>query len=284
MKLGNILLHSRLLHVGIYSLRYLDQFLSQRILAICVNTHVSRCLAYPLVRLGIFRLRNVTGANIVSMLAPGAFGSLIFVLTLYMQKVLGYSAIETGLAFLPMAAVILIVSNVVSRLVVRVGVKPFLVGGIFGLIVGLLLLTQIVANGNYLGTLLPGIVVVSLGMGPTFATMVIAATAGISDDEQGLASGVFNMTQQVGSGLVLAIVVAVSSARTATFLQHGQVVSKVAVTAGLQYALFVCVGFAVLAALAALFVIRERKYTATPSLPIEDATMDYASRARGRSS
>ncbi|MFL5663636.1 MAG: MFS transporter, partial [Ktedonobacteraceae bacterium] len=110
--------------------------------------------AFPLVRLGIFGQRTVTGANLVSMLAPGAFGALVFILTLYMQKVLDYSALTTGLAFLPMAAVILIFSNVVSRLVTRFGVKPFLVGGITGLIIGLLLLTRIAANGNYLETLL----------------------------------------------------------------------------------------------------------------------------------
>lgn len=219
---------------------------------------VEKRSAVPLVRLSIFRQSTVTGANLVSMLAPGAFGALVFILTLYMQRVLNYSAFTTGLAFLPMAAIILILSNVVSRLVARVGVKPFLVGGIIGLIVGLLLLTGIVANGNYLETLLPGIVVVSIGMGPTFATMVIAATAGVSDDEQGLASGLFNTTQQVGSGLVLAIAVAVSSAHTTTLLQQGRS-SGEAITAGLHYALFVCVGFAVLAVLAALFMIHERK-------------------------
>jgi EmrB/QacA subfamily drug resistance transporter len=216
--------------------------------------------ASPLVRLGIFRQGTVMGANLVSLLAPGAFGALIFILTLYMQRVLDYSALTTGLAFLPMAAVILIFSNVVSRLVARVGIKPFLVGGISILIIGLLLLTRIVANGNYLETLLPGILVVSMGMGPTFATMVIAATAGVSDNEQGLASGVFTTTQQVGSGLVLAIVVAISSARTAALLQHGANADKAAFTAGLQYALFACAGFALLAAFAALFAIREKKY------------------------
>jgi EmrB/QacA subfamily drug resistance transporter len=217
--------------------------------------------ASPLVRLAILRQRTVTGANIVNMFAPGAFGALVFILTLYMQRVLGYSALTTGLAFLPMAAVILIFSNVVSRLVSRFGVKPFLVGGITGLVIGLLLLTPIAANGNYVSTLLPGILAVSMGMGPTFATMVIAATAGVSDNEQGLASGLFNTTQQVGSGLVLAVVVAASSARTAALLQHGGEAGKAATTAGLQYALFACVGFALLAALAALFVIRERRNT-----------------------
>jgi EmrB/QacA subfamily drug resistance transporter len=224
----------------------------------------------PLVRLGIFRQRTVTGANLVSMLAPGTFGTLVFILTLYMQRVLGYSALTTGLAFLPMAAIILIFSNVVSRLVTRIGVKPFLVGGIIGLTIGLLLLTGIKADGNYVGTLLPGILVVSIGMGPTFATMVIAATAGVSDNEQGLASGLFTTTQQVGSGLVLAIAVAVSSAHTAAVSQQGERVSKVAITAGLQYALYTCAGIALLAGLAAFFVIRERRDTLAVEAVVED--------------
>ncbi len=228
----------------------------------------------PLIRLGIFRQRTVTGANLVSMLAPGAFGAVVFILTLYMQRVLGYSALETGLAFLPMAVTILIISNVVSRLVARFGVKPFLVGGISGLVIGLLLLTGITTDGNYVGTLLPGILVVSIGMGPTFATMVIAATAGVSDNEQGLASGLFTTTQQVGSGLVLAIAVAVSSAHTAAILQQGEKVNAVAITAGLQYALYTCAGIAVLGALAALFVIREKKNVTNLEIVLEDNHSD----------
>src|SRR5579883_1978107 len=220
--------------------------------------------ASPLIRLSIFRQRTITGANLVSLLAPGAFGALVFILTLYMQKVLGASALTTGLAFLPMAAVILILSNIVSRWVARVGVKPFLVGGILVLMIGLLLLTDISVNGNYVAVLLPGILVTSIGMGPVFSTMVVAATAGVSDNEQGLASGLFNTTQQVGSGLVLAIVVAISSAHTAAVLHSGDS-SKEATVAGLQYALYACAGVALLAALVALFIIREKKSPSAPS-------------------
>lgn len=220
--------------------------------------------AVPLVRLSIFRLRTVTGANLVVLLAPGVFGSLVFILTLYMQKVLDYSAISTGLAFLPLAAIILLISNIVPRFVTRVGVKPFLVGGLAILVVGVLLLTQISAQGNYLTELLPGLIVVSLGMGPVFSTMVIAATDGVSNDEQGLASGLFNTSLQVGSGLVLAIVVAVSSARTLAVLQAGASTGKVATTAGLQSALFVCAGIAVLAGIVAFLAIRPTKRSAPP--------------------
>ena len=98
--------------------------------------------------------------------------------------------------------------------------------------------------------------IVSLGMAAVFATMVIAATAGVSDNEQGLASGLFNTTQQVGSGLVLAIVAAISSARAAELSQQLDGSNKAAITGGLQYALFACASFALLAGFAALFVIR----------------------------
>jgi EmrB/QacA subfamily drug resistance transporter len=218
----------------------------------------------PLVRLSIFRLRTVTGANLVTLLAPGVFGALVFILTLYMQKVLDYSAITAGFAFLPLAAIILLISNIVPRFVTRIGVKPFLVGGLAIFFVGILLLTQISAHGNYLTALLPGLIVISLGMGPVFSTMVIAATDGVSDDEQGLASGLFNTSLQVGSGLVLAIVVAVSSARTLALLQAGGSTGQVATTAGLQSALFVCAGFAVLAGLVAFFAVRPTKKSGSP--------------------
>ncbi len=218
----------------------------------------------PLLRLGIFRQRTVTGANLVNLLLPGVVGVLIFVLTLYMQKVRDYSAIATGLAFVPIAVVTLILSNIIPRLVARRGFKFFIVWGMVVLAIGSLMLAQIGVDGNYLTALLPGILVSSLGMGPAFATVVIAGTEGVSDDEQGLASGLFNTTQQVGSGLVLAIALAISSAHTATVLQSGTAVGKAATVAGLQYALYVCAGVALLAALIAFFVIREKKSTTIP--------------------
>ncbi|GAC1363112.1 MAG: DHA2 family efflux MFS transporter permease subunit [Ktedonobacteraceae bacterium] len=214
----------------------------------------------PLVRLSIFRVQTVMSANLVSLLAPGVFGSLIFILTLYMQKVLGYSAISTGLAFLPLAMLILITSNVSSRLVARRGLKPFLVGGLIVLGVGVLLLTGLSPDGTYLLTLLPGTLVVALGMGPVFATMVIAATTGVSDDEQGLASGLYNTTLQVGSGLCLAIIAAVAAARTASLTQS-HTNAELALTNGFQYALYVCVGLTILGIFAALFGLRTHAHT-----------------------
>ncbi len=224
---------------------------------------IERRSSSPLVRLGIFRQRNVTGANIVNALATGAFDTLVFILTLYMQRVLGYSALETGLAFLPMAILLLIASNIAAQIVTHVGVRSLLLGGVIGLIVGLLLLTGLTANGTYMQSLLPGIIVVSLGMGPTFSMILIAATAGVSDNEQGLASGLFNTTEQIGASLVLAIAVAASSSHIAALFQQGEQNEKVAITGGLQYALFVCVISVLLALLTVIVVMREKKRTST---------------------
>ncbi len=247
---------------GWLSLQTLGLF-ALAIVLLATFVEIERRSSSPLVRLGIFRQRNVTGANIVNALATGAFDTLVFILTLYMQRVLGYSALETGLAFLPMAIVLLVVSNISAQLVTRVGVRSLLIGGVIGLVVGLLLLTGLTANGTYMQSLLPGIIVVSLGMGPTFSMILIAATAGVSDNEQGLASGLFNTTEQIGASFVLAIAVAASSSHVATLFQLGEQNEKVAITGGLQYALFVCVISILLALLTVIFVIREKKPTST---------------------
>jgi EmrB/QacA subfamily drug resistance transporter len=212
----------------------------------------------PLVRLSIFKQRTIMGANLISFLAPGVFGSCIFILTLYMQKVLGYSAIQTGLGFLPLAFVILIFSNLTARLVSRIGVKRILIVGLSTTAVGLLLFLGLSAHGSYLSTILPGMLVIGLGMGPTFGTMVIAATDGVKDEEQGLAAGVFNTTQQVGSGLILAIITAVSAAQTALVLQGGGQM-KSALVAGSVYALVGCAIFDMIAVVVAIVVIRGKK-------------------------
>jgi MFS family permease len=211
-------------------------------------------LPLPLVRLGIFYIGTVMGANLVTLIAPGIFGSIVFPLTLYMQKVLGYSALLAGLAFLPLAATVLVTSNIASRLVTRLAVKPFLVGGMINLVIGILLLTGMAPSGMFIGTLLLGMLIVVLGVGPIFATVVIAATADVSDDEQGLASGLFNTTLQVGSGLCLAIASAISQARTASLGTHTDIF---ALTDGFRYALYVCVGFAILSIFPALFGIHQ---------------------------
>jgi EmrB/QacA subfamily drug resistance transporter len=227
----------------------------------------------PLMDLSIFRQRTVTGANLVNFLAPGAFGAFIFTVTLYMQKVLGYSAIEMGLAFLPLAFVILIFSNASSRLVMRLGAKRLLITGLIITVIGLLLFLGLSTTGMYTITLLPGLLVIGLGMGCVFSTVVIVATAGVSDDEQGMVSGLFNTTMQVGSGLALAIIVAISYGRTAILLQSGEAM-KFALTGGSLYAIIACAALDTLALIVAIFVIRERQAQSTIIVAAHEDVID----------
>jgi EmrB/QacA subfamily drug resistance transporter len=212
----------------------------------------------PLVRFGIFRLGTLRGADLVALLAPAALVSLLFMLTLYMQRVLGYSAINTGLAFLPMALAIMATSNLSSRLAARVGVKNLLVGGTVILTLGLLMFTRISVAGTFLGTLLPAMLITAIGLGCVFPAMVIAGTAGVSNNEQGLAAGLINTGQQVGAAIGLAITTTIATSHTAALLRIG-VSNGAALVGGFQTAIFACAAFALAAALIVVLIIRERE-------------------------
>ncbi|GLV55313.1 MFS transporter [Dictyobacter sp. S3.2.2.5] len=212
----------------------------------------------PLVRLNIFRLPVLAGGNLVSLLLPGTFGAIIFILTLFMQQVLHYSAIQTGMAFLPMAAVLLILSNIASRMFSHLSLKLLLVASIVVVGCGQLLFLLISATATYQGALLPGMLVVGLGMGFVFPAITIAATTGVRNEEQGLASGLLNTSQQVGSSVVLAIVTSLATAQTAGLQSQG-VDGASALAGGFHVAIWACFACAVCGLLIALFVIREQR-------------------------
>jgi EmrB/QacA subfamily drug resistance transporter len=214
----------------------------------------------PLVPLHVFRLRTLTGANLIGLLMSAAIGSTIFILTLYMQQVLNYSALQTGLAFLPHAIAAMIAAPIASQLATRFGTKTTLTGSMTLAAVGLLHLSRIPVQGNFVRDLLPGTVIIGFGIVMTLVSVTIAATAGISNSEQGMASGLLNTSQQIGAALGLAILVAVSTTRTeAVMAQLGGAADsqRTALTAGFGAALIVSVGFAIAGVLVALFVIQE---------------------------
>lgn len=216
----------------------------------------------PLVPLGIFRRRTLTGANTIALLMGAASASMIFILTLYMQEVLSYSAIQTGLAFLPHALAAMVGAPLGSRLATKVGVKSTLVGGMMVLMLGMLLLTRISASGSFLRDLLPGTVVTGFGIVLCLVAATIAATAGLGDSEQGLASGLLNTAQQIGAAVGLALLVAVSTARTEALGSADgglAVAQKEALTGGFQYGLATAAGFAAIGVLVPLFVIRKQQ-------------------------
>jgi EmrB/QacA subfamily drug resistance transporter len=169
----------------------------------------------PLVRLSIFRVRSLTTANIVMFLVASGMFAMFFFNTLYIQRVLGYGPLKAGLAFLPFTAGIMVSAGLASRFAPRVGVRPVTAIGMVVSVAGMLLLTQLPVHGTYLADVLPALVLTSLGMGAVFMPLTLVATTGLKDEDQGLASGLFNTSQQIGGALGLAVLSTVAASRTA---------------------------------------------------------------------
>jgi EmrB/QacA subfamily drug resistance transporter len=168
----------------------------------------------PLMRLGILRIRTVSGANVAGFIMGTALFAMFLELTLYMQQVLGYSAMRTGVAYLAVAGTAIVWSAVAAQLVTRVGVKPVLVTGMTTLTAGLVYFTQVSVGGSYLGDLLPGFLLIGIGIGFSFVPISIAALAGIQPAEAGLASGLINTSQQIGGALGIAALSTIATSRT----------------------------------------------------------------------
>jgi EmrB/QacA subfamily drug resistance transporter len=168
----------------------------------------------PLVRLSIFKIRSLLTANIVMFLAMSAMFAMFFFNTLYIQRVLGYSPLEAGFAFLPFTAGIMVSAGLASKFAPRVGVRPVAAIGMLLTAGGLVLLTQLPVNGTYLADVLPAMILTSLGMGAVFMPLTLIATTGLDNDDQGLASGLFNTSQQIGGALGLAILSTIAAAKT----------------------------------------------------------------------
>jgi predicted MFS family arabinose efflux permease len=157
------------------------------------------------VRLGIFRVRTVRAANVVMFLVAAGLFAMFFFNTLYLQRVLGYSALKAGLAFLPFTAGIIVGAGLSQSLVAKLGAREVPLIGMPMAIAGMLLFTRLQPDSSYLTDLLPGIVLASIGMGMTFVPITLIATSGIGQDDAGLASGLYNTSQQIGGALGLAI-------------------------------------------------------------------------------
>jgi EmrB/QacA subfamily drug resistance transporter len=165
----------------------------------------------PLVPLSIFRKRTLTGANIAGVVIGTIVFSMFLMLTLYMQQVLAYSPLRTGIAYLAVAGTTILWSAVAAKLVTRLGVKPVLIAGMTFMASGLAYFTQVSIDGSYLGDLLPGFLLIALGMGFSFVPISIAALAGVQPAEAGLASGLITTSQQVGGALGIAALSAIAT-------------------------------------------------------------------------
>jgi predicted MFS family arabinose efflux permease len=175
----------------------------------------------PLIRLGIFRSRSIVGANLVMLVVAGGLFSFFFFATLYLQGILGYSPLEAGLAFLPVTAGIMIGAGLAQQLVKRIGVRAVSVLGMAIAATGLFILSSASVGGSYLSDILPGLIPQSIGMGLTFVPITLIATTNVEAEDAGLASGLFNTSQQVGGSLGLAILSTLAANKTASMLLGG---------------------------------------------------------------
>jgi predicted MFS family arabinose efflux permease len=172
----------------------------------------------PLIRLSIFRSRNISGANGVMLLVIGGMYAFFFLVSLYVQQVLGYSPLQAGLAFLPFTLGIIVGAGVSQPLARRIPVHYIALIGIALAVLGLVILRGAGIDGTYLGNLLPGIIPMSIGMGMTFLPLTLIATTGVSVSDAGLASGLFNTSQQVGGALGLAVLSTIAANYTTNLL------------------------------------------------------------------
>ncbi len=195
-----------------------------------------RRTADPLVPLSIFRVRGLGAANVTMLVAAAGVISMFFFLTLYMQNVLAFSPLQTGAAYLPFTAGVAVAAGISSQLLNRVGSRPLIVVGALTGAAGMYWLSRMPADGSYLTDLLPGMMIVSLGLGAMFVSVVTAANAGVKADRAGLAAALVNAAQQVGGALGLAIFSAIATART-DHLLAGHAAPADALTDGFQRAL-----------------------------------------------
>jgi EmrB/QacA subfamily drug resistance transporter len=208
----------------------------------------------PLLPLRIFRLPTLAVANTTMLLVGGVAFSEFFVLSLYMQDVLGYSALQSGVAFVAFALTVVVGSNVAQVVVGRIGVRPALTGGLLVSAVSVALLTRLPVEGHYFWDLFPAYVLGGAGLAFAFVSVTIASLAGVNPSDAGVASGLINTSRQIGGAIGLAAVSAIAATSASNYVDaHPGVspTSPVALDHGFQTALYVLTGILVVGALIA---------------------------------
>ena len=212
---------------------------------------IERRVAAPLVPGDIFASRTRTASYVIAVLIAGSLFSMFFFISLYMQQVLGWSAIRAGLSYLPLAITIAISAGVASQVVNRVGFKPVLATGLAFITIAMVWWAQISVGGSFLSDVLGPSLVAAVGLGLSFVSVTVGGTSGIRDKEAGLASGLINAAQQVGGALGLAILVAISNTR----IDAADVPGVAALNEGFQAAFLGGAAFAAIGVVLALTMI-----------------------------
>jgi len=226
----------------------------------------------PLVPLSIFRIKGLAAADGTQIIALAGFFSMFFFVTLYMQNVLGFSATKAGAAYVPVAIGVAISAGVCSKLFVRTGTRPIIVTGAFLAAGGVYWLSRIPVHGSYLTDLLPGLMIMSLGLGAVFVGVQTAANAGVPPDKAGLAAALINASFQLGAALGLAIFSAIATSRTNHLLAR-HIAQPDALTSGFHRALLASSVFLCAAAVVALRATNTRGEP-TPEIEVDEPTVD----------
>jgi EmrB/QacA subfamily drug resistance transporter len=263
---GALLLTSSLM-LGVFTILQIDKWgwgdtrtlLLSAISAILLAAFVFRQsrIANPLMPLRLFRSRNVAGANVLqALLVAGMFG-MFFLGALYLQRVLKYSPLEVGFAFLPTTIVMGSLSLGFSeKLIMRFGPRTTLIPGVCLVVVALLLFARTPVEGNYLTDLLPPFLLIGVGVGTSFPAIMTLAMSGATPEDAGLASGLVNTSMQVGGSIGLAVLATLSTQRTDSLLAAGEGHLQ-ALNSGYHVAYLIGAGLAAIAVAIAIFVLRD---------------------------
>jgi EmrB/QacA subfamily drug resistance transporter len=228
------------------------------LVAFVVNEQLSRD---PLLPLSIFRIRGLAAADVTQLIGIAGIISMFFFLTLYMQNVLGYSQIQTGLSYLPLCLGVGVAAGIASQLLTKVGTRPVTIGGALIAAAGVWWLSRIPVDGSYAADLLPGLLLASVGLGALFVAVTTAANAGVPRAQAGLAAALLNTSQQLGGALGLAIFSAIATSRTDDLIA-GHTPPAEALTSGFQRALLAS---AICLAAAAVIALRTENTRGEPS-------------------
>ncbi|MFL5954641.1 MAG: MFS transporter [Gaiellaceae bacterium] len=235
----------------------------------------------PLLPLTIFRLRTLTASNVAGLLMGGALFSQFFLLTLYMQEVLHYSALKTGVAYIALTLTTIAFATVAQALVTRVGVRPIMPLGLALSTVALLLFARLPVDGHYFTDLFPGFLLSGLGLALAFIPMSIGALTGVRPAEAGVASGLINTSQQIGGAVGVAIATTIATSFTSHYV-HAHAGSNAfggpALTHGFQIAFYVLAALAAAGALISVLLLESRPaqpklQLTTEALHLADETM-----------
>ena len=235
--------------------------------------------AHPLVPFDIFSSRTRNGSYIVGLLLAASLFSMFFFISLYEQQVLGWDALKSGLAYLPLSVTIVLGAGVGSTLANKLGFKPILAAGMFFTALGLLWFSQVSVDGTYLGDILFPSMIAGLGLGLSFPGATVGGTSGVREDEAGLASGLINSAQQVGGALGLAILSSIATTKTDEVMsaaRGARAALPAALTDGFQLAFTVGAGFAILGGILTLVIIKSSESKAAIATTAEPATAPVA--------